>query len=82
MLSDKGHFPDFKDDFGNLDNSSLARMQAGIHFRTDHDYGKALGRAMAELVLKQLPPFSSSLWGDCSGILNNELTNNQDQVVS
>jgi hypothetical protein len=58
VLSYKGHFPEFKDDFDNLaDNSGLARMWAGIHFRPDHEFGIALGRAVAGLVLKQLPPF-------------------------
>lgn len=32
------------------DNAGLARMWAGIHYRTDHEFGLALGAAVAELV--------------------------------
>jgi len=33
------------------DNAGLARMWAGIHYRADHEFGLALGAAVAELVL-------------------------------
>jgi hypothetical protein len=32
------------------DNAGLARMWAGIHYRADHDFGIALGEAVAKLV--------------------------------
>ena len=34
------------------DNAGLARMWAGIHYRADHEFGLALGAAVAELVLR------------------------------
>lgn len=46
-------------EFDNLaDNGGLARLWAGIHFRPDHEFGVALGRAVARIVLNQLPPRS------------------------
>jgi membrane-associated phospholipid phosphatase len=32
------------------DNAGLARMWAGIHYRADHEFGLALGAAVADLV--------------------------------
>jgi hypothetical protein len=36
------------------DNIGLGRMWAGIHWRSDHENGMALGRTVARLVLRQL----------------------------
>jgi hypothetical protein len=36
------------------DNIGLGRMWAGIHWRSDHVNGVALGRTVARLVLRQL----------------------------
>jgi len=49
----KSFFPDSDDqqELNNLaDNSGLARMWAGIHYRADHKFGIALGEAVANLV--------------------------------
>lgn len=47
----KQFFPGDADELDNLaDNSGLARMWAGIHYRADHTFGLALGAAVAELV--------------------------------
>ena len=47
----KRFFPDDAAELDNLaDNSGLARMWAGIHYRADHAFGVALGAAVAELV--------------------------------
>lgn len=49
------YFPELKDELDKLaDNAGLARMWAGIHFRADHEFGMALGRAVARLVLKTI----------------------------
>lgn len=48
-------FPAWKTEFDNLaDNHGLARMWAGIHYRADHEFGIALGRAVAQLVIKRM----------------------------
>jgi hypothetical protein len=36
------------------DNCGMARLWAGIHYRSDHQGGVALGRAVARLVIEQL----------------------------
>lgn len=47
----KRFFPDEAAELDNLaDNSGLARMWAGIHYRADHAFGLALGAAVAGLV--------------------------------
>lgn len=47
----KKFFPGDADELDNLaDNSGLARMWAGIHYRADHVFGVALGAQVAELV--------------------------------
>jgi membrane-associated phospholipid phosphatase len=49
----KRFFPDQSDQIqlDNLaDNAGLARMWAGIHYRADHEFGLALGCAVADLV--------------------------------
>jgi hypothetical protein len=49
----KRFFPDSSDsdELDKLaDNSGLARMWAGIHYRADHEFGIALGAAVARLV--------------------------------
>jgi hypothetical protein len=48
-------FPDLRSDFDDLaDNAGLARLWAGIHYRSDHEFGMALGRAVAGLVIENL----------------------------
>jgi PAP2 superfamily len=48
-------FPDLRSDFDDLaDNAGLARLWAGIHYRSDHEFGMALGRAIAGLVISNL----------------------------
>ena len=50
-------FPEFETEFMNLeDNAGMARLWAGVHYRSDHMFGVELGKAVAGLVLKQLPP--------------------------
>lgn len=50
-------FEEEKTEFDNLaDNAVLARLWAGVHYRPDHEFGMALGRAVTGLILKQLPP--------------------------
>ncbi|MDF2441473.1 MAG: hypothetical protein JWN98_2457 [Abditibacteriota bacterium] len=36
------------------DNSGMARLWAGIHYRSDHEQGLKLGRSVARLVISQL----------------------------
>jgi PAP2 superfamily len=36
------------------DNIGLARLWAGIHWRSDHEFGQRLGRCVARLVISQL----------------------------
>jgi membrane-associated phospholipid phosphatase len=48
-------FPDFTADFEDLaDNAGMARLWAGIHYRSDHLFGLVLGRVVANLVIDQL----------------------------
>ena len=48
-------FPEAKDELDKLaDNIGVARLWAGIHWRTDHINGMALGRTVARLVIDQL----------------------------
>jgi hypothetical protein len=48
-------FPDFRSDFDDLaDNTGMARLWAGIHYRSDHRFGNAAGRAVAKLVIERL----------------------------
>ncbi|HEY7767661.1 phosphatase PAP2 family protein [Longimicrobium sp.] len=48
-------FPEWRRDFDELaDNSGLARLWAGIHYRTDHEAGMSLGRTVARLVIEQI----------------------------
>lgn len=49
-------FPEHAAELDDLaDNMGMARLWAGIHYRADHRFGLALGRAVAGLVLDQLP---------------------------
>jgi membrane-associated phospholipid phosphatase len=46
------YFPELRAPLDDLaDNSGLARMWAGIHYRADHEFGVSLGRAVAKLVI-------------------------------
>ncbi|HYP41690.1 MAG TPA: vanadium-dependent haloperoxidase [Chloroflexia bacterium] len=48
-------FPDYAGEFDDLaDNAGLARLWAGIHWRTDHTAGQLLGRFVAQRLIKQL----------------------------
>jgi membrane-associated phospholipid phosphatase len=48
-------FPQYREQLCRLaDNIGLARMWAGIHWRTDHTYGQSVGAAVAELIIAQL----------------------------
>lgn len=48
-------FPDYAGEFDDLaDNAGLARLWAGIHWRTDHTAGQLLGRFVAQRVIQQL----------------------------
>lgn len=80
-------FPNFKEAFDDLaDNGGMARLWAGIHYRSDHERGLQLGRTAAKLVIKQLeqdspgrfpsdplvhPPVPGELCGD-GGITRND----------
>ena len=48
-------FPQYAEDLLRLaDNTGVARLWAGVHWRTDHTFGQLVGRAVAELIVKQL----------------------------
>jgi hypothetical protein len=48
-------FPDYREEFNRLaDNAGMARLWAGIHYRSDHIQGMRLGRCVACLVIDQL----------------------------
>lgn len=48
-------FPDYAGEFDDLaDNAGIARLWAGIHWRSDHTAGQAVGRAIADLVIKHI----------------------------
>ncbi|MEA2564321.1 MAG: hypothetical protein QOH06_5825 [Acidobacteriota bacterium] len=48
-------FPDYSGEFTKLaDNTGLARLWAGIHYRSDHIEGMKLGRCVARLVIRQI----------------------------
>jgi len=48
-------FPDYTEEFDRLaDNAGMARMWAGIHWRSDHVEGMKLGRCVARMIIEQL----------------------------
>jgi hypothetical protein len=48
-------FPDYTADFDDLaDNCGIARLWAGIHWRSDHVWGVKLGRCIGRLVIQQI----------------------------
>jgi hypothetical protein len=48
-------FPDYSGEFTKLaDNTGMARLWAGIHYRSDHLQGMRLGRCVARLVIDQI----------------------------
>jgi membrane-associated phospholipid phosphatase len=48
-------FPDYREELNRLaDNAGVARLWAGIHYRSDHVQGARLGRTVACLVIEQL----------------------------
>jgi hypothetical protein len=65
-------FPDRAAELDMLaDNAGMARLWAGVHYRSDHEKGMALGRAVGQKVLEQLTaacipmPDPCNLPGDC-----------------
>jgi membrane-associated phospholipid phosphatase len=48
-------FPRYSEELCRLaDNTGLARLWAGVHWRSDHTFGQKVGTAVAELVIDQL----------------------------
>jgi hypothetical protein len=48
-------FPRYSEELCRLaDNTGLARLWAGVHWRTDHTFGQRVGTAVADLVIDQL----------------------------
>jgi membrane-associated phospholipid phosphatase len=48
-------FPDYAGEFSKLaDNTGMARLWAGIHYRSDHIQGMKLGRCVARLIIRQI----------------------------
>jgi membrane-associated phospholipid phosphatase len=48
-------FPDYAGEFDKLaDNIGMARLWAGIHYRSDHIQGMKLGRCVARLIIHQI----------------------------
>jgi len=48
-------FPDYRAEFDRLaDNIGLARLWAGVHWRSDHEAGNRLGRTVGCLIIDQL----------------------------
>jgi membrane-associated phospholipid phosphatase len=48
-------FPEYSEQLTRLaDNTGLARLWAGVHWRSDHTFGQRLGRAVASLIIEQL----------------------------
>ena len=48
-------FPDYSEEFDRLaDNCGMARLWAGIHYRSDHVEGERLGRCVARMIIEQL----------------------------
>jgi len=48
-------FPDYAGEFTKLaDNTGMARLWAGIHYRSDHLAGIRLGRCVARLIIRQI----------------------------
>lgn len=48
-------FPDYTGEFTKLaDNAGMARLWAGIHYRSDHIQGMKLGRCVARLIIEQI----------------------------
>jgi hypothetical protein len=66
-------FPDYTEEFDRLaDNIGMARLWAGIHWRTDHCEGMKLGRCVARMVIEQLqgacicPPDFCTMPNNCA----------------
>ena len=48
-------FPAYAEQLTRLaDNTGVARLWAGVHWRSDHLFGQSLGRAVASLIIEQL----------------------------
>lgn len=48
-------FPDAREELANLcDNAGMARLWAGVHYRSDHEQGMRLGRHVAQMIVAQL----------------------------
>jgi membrane-associated phospholipid phosphatase len=48
-------FPNYEEQLLRLANNiGVARLWAGVHWRSDHDFGQIVGTAVAELILEQI----------------------------
>jgi PAP2 superfamily protein len=48
-------FPRYREELCRLaDNIGMARLWAGVHWRSDHTYGQLVGTAVAEMIIEQL----------------------------
>ena len=48
-------FPQYTEDLRRLaDNTGVARLWAGVHWRSDHTFGRLVGTAVADLILGQI----------------------------
>jgi hypothetical protein len=48
-------FPRYREELCRLaDNIGMARLWAGVHWRSDHTYGQLVGTAVAEMIIAQL----------------------------
>jgi len=60
-------FPDYKEEFDRLaDNAGMARLWAGIHWRSDHIQGVKLGRNVARMIIEQMGKSCVCPPDDCS----------------
>jgi hypothetical protein len=60
-------FPDRAAELNQLaDNAGMARLWAGVHYRSDHEQGMALGRAVGRKVIEQLQAACIPLPDPCS----------------
>jgi membrane-associated phospholipid phosphatase len=59
-------FPDYREELDRLaDNAGMARLWAGIHYRSDHINGARLGRAVARLIIEDIEASCIPRFPDC-----------------
>jgi membrane-associated phospholipid phosphatase len=64
-------FPDYREELDRLaDNAGMARLWAGIHYRSDHINGLRLGRAVARLVIQDIEASCVPRFPDCCPVSN------------